>query len=102
MSWPGSDEVKNGLLNCTGCHGLEPIARSRYTASEWEKVLDRMGRYAQGSTRIRPQLRPNEHGGGFSNPILAQSMGGREGDRPVPQDRVCLLYTSDAADERSS
>ena len=88
MSWPGSDEVKNGLLNCTGCHGLEPIARSRYTASEWEKVLDRMGRYAQGSTRTRPQLRPNEHGGGFSNPILAQSMGGREGDRPVSQDRV--------------
>ena len=88
MSWPGSDEVKNGLLNCTGCHGLEPIARSRYTASEWEKVLERMGRYAQGSTRTRPQLRPNEHGGGFSNPILAQSMGGREGDRPVSQDRV--------------
>ena len=47
-----------------------------------------MGRYAQGSTRARPQLRPNEHGGGFSNPILAQSMGGREGDRPVPRDRV--------------
>ena len=47
-----------------------------------------MGRYAQGSTRTRPQLRPNEHGGGFSNPILAQSMGGREGDRPVPQNRV--------------
>jgi len=88
MSWPGSDEVKNGLLNCTGCHGLEPIARSHYTASEWEKVLERMGRYAQGSTRTRPQLRPNEHGGGFSNPILAQSMGGREGDRPVSQDRV--------------
>ena len=88
MSWPGSDEVKNGLLNCTGCHGLEPIARSHYTASEWEKVLERMGRYAQGSTRTRPQLRPNEHGGGFSNPILAQSMGGREGDRPVSQVRV--------------
>jgi len=88
MSWPGSDEIKNGLLNCTGCHGLEPVARSRYTASEWEKVLERMGRYAQGSTRTRPQLRPNEHGGGVSNPILAQSMGGREGDRPVPQNRV--------------
>ena len=87
-SWPGSDEVKNGLLNCTQCHGLEPIARSRYTASEWTKVLERMGRYAQGSTRTRPQLRPNEHGGGVSNPILAQSMGGREGEQPVPQNRV--------------
>ena len=88
MSWPQNDEVKNGLLNCTQCHGLEPVARSRYTADEWVKVLERMGRYAQGSTRTRPQLRPNEHGGGFSNPILSQSMGGREGDRPVPQNRV--------------
>ncbi|MGH9202454.1 MAG: carboxypeptidase regulatory-like domain-containing protein, partial [Vicinamibacterales bacterium] len=87
-SWPGSDEVKNGLLNCTQCHGLEPVARSRHTASEWVQVLERMGRYAQGSTRTRPQLRPNAHGGGFANPILAQTVGGREGDRPVPQSRV--------------
>ena len=80
MSWPGSVEMKNGLLNCTQCHGLEPIARSRFTASEWVGVIERMSRYAQGSTRARPQLRP---GSARGSAILAQSMAGREGERPV-------------------
>src|SRR5678816_1852451 len=79
MSWPGTTEMKNGLLNCTQCHTLERVARSRHPAEQWIPVLQRMGRYAQGSTPERPQLRPNEHGGGTSNPILQQSMGGREG-----------------------
>ena len=83
MSWPGTTEMKNGLLNCTQCHTLERVAVSKHTADEWKKVLERMGRYAQGSTPERPQLRPNEHGGGVSNPILQQSMGGREGEDPV-------------------
>ena len=88
MSWPGTTEMKNGLLNCTQCHTLERVARSKHTADEWKKVLERMGHYAQGSTPERPQLRPNEHGGGVSNPILQQSMGGREGEDPVMKDRV--------------
>ena len=88
MSWPGTTEMKNGLLNCTQCHTLERVARSKHTADEWKKVLERMGRYSQGSTPERPQLRPNEHGGGVSNPILQQSMGGREGEDPVMKDRV--------------
>src|SRR6185295_16521442 len=88
MSWPGTTEVKNGLLNCTQCHTLERVARSTHNADEWVKVLQRMGRYAQGSTPERPQLRPNEHGGGVSNPILQQSMGGREGEDPVMKDRI--------------
>ena len=88
MSWPGTTEMKNGLLNCTQCHTLERVARSKHTADEWKQVLARMGRYAQGSTPERPQLRPNEHGGGVSNPILQQSMGGREGEDPVMKDRL--------------
>ena len=88
MSWPGTTEMKNGLLNCTQCHTLERVARSKHTADEWKKVLERMGRYSQGSTPERPQLRPNEHGSGVSNPILQQSMGGREGEDPVMKDRV--------------
>src|SRR5262245_22423407 len=85
MSWPGGDEVKNGLLNCTQCHTLEPIARSRYTASEWVPIIERMSRYAQGSTRARPQLRPGRAAG---SAILAQSMAGREGERPVQKELV--------------
>jgi virginiamycin B lyase len=88
MSWPGTTEMKNGLLNCTQCHTLERVARSTHTAEQWGPVLQRMGRYAQGSTPERPQLRPNEHGGGNNNPIMQQSMSGREGEDPVMKDRV--------------
>ena len=88
ISWPGTTEMKNGLLNCTQCHTLERVARSTHDAEEWMKVLDRMGRYAQGSTPERPQLRPHEHGGGGTNPIMQQSMSGREGEDPVMKDRV--------------
>jgi streptogramin lyase len=88
MSWPGTTEMKNGLLNCTQCHTLERVARSTHTTEQWGPVLQRMGRYAQGSTPERPQLRPNEHGGGNNNPIMQQSMSGREGEDPVMKDRV--------------
>jgi virginiamycin B lyase len=88
LSWPGTTEMKNGLLNCTQCHTLERVARSTHDAEQWVKVLQRMGRYAQGSTPERPQLRPHEHGGGNNNPIMQQSMSGREGEDPVMKDRV--------------
>jgi virginiamycin B lyase len=88
MSWPGTTEMKNGLLNCTQCHTLERVARSTHNADDWMKVLQRMGRYAQGSTPEHPQLRPNEHGGGNNNPIMQQSMSGREGEDPVMKDRL--------------
>jgi streptogramin lyase len=81
MSMPGTDAQKNTLLGCTQCHTLEPIIRSRYTARDFPRILDRMARYAQGSTRLRPQLRPNTHGG----PAAADGMSGREGERPVQQ-----------------
>jgi virginiamycin B lyase len=83
MSWPGSVEMKNGLLNCTQCHGLNLIARSKYTAKEWPAVLERMGRYSQGSVPGRPQLRPGRATG---SPILAQSMAGREGEPPIQRE----------------
>jgi virginiamycin B lyase len=85
MSWPGGDEIKNGLLNCTQCHSLERVARTRYTAAEWVPVLERMSRYAQGSTPERPQLRPGRSTG---SGILAQSMAGREGERPIQAELV--------------
>lgn len=87
-SWPGRDEMKHGLLNCTQCHTLQPIVRSRYTASELVPIIERMGRYSQGSTMARPQLRPNTHGGGTVTAIRADMGSGREGDRPVQQSRT--------------
>jgi len=90
MSMSGTDEQKHALLNCTQCHTLEPIVRSRYTAREFPQLLERMARYAQGSTRLRPQLRPNTHGGGGPSVIMGDSAAGREGERPVQQSRTAM------------
>jgi streptogramin lyase len=92
-SWPGDpDEAagnaqKNALLNCTQCHSLQPIVQSRHTAAEFVAIVERMGRYAQGSTLTRPQLRPNAHGGGVRSVIMGDSPG-REGERPVQESRA--------------
>jgi streptogramin lyase len=88
-SMPGTEEQKQGLLGCTTCHTLEPIVRSRYTADEFPRILERMSRYAQGSTRLRPQLRPTTHGGGARGGGMGDDAG-REGDRPVQRSRTAI------------
>lgn len=85
MSWPENAEIKNGLLNCTGCHSLQSIVQSKYTKDQWAPIINRMARYAQGSTRSRPQLRP---GSGTGSALLQQSMMGREGEPPVQAELV--------------
>src|SRR5256885_6977072 len=39
LSIPGSDEQKNFLLNCTGCHTLERIMKSTYDADGFMDVI---------------------------------------------------------------
>jgi virginiamycin B lyase len=56
MSMPGTDAQKRFLLDCTGCHSLERIARSTHTADEFVPLIQRMGLYSQGSTPAHPQL----------------------------------------------
>ncbi|PYU24494.1 MAG: hypothetical protein DMG32_13945 [Acidobacteria bacterium] len=56
MSMPGTDVQKRFLLDCTGCHSLERIARSTHTADEFVPLVQRMGLYSQGSTPAHPQL----------------------------------------------
>jgi len=55
-SVPGSDQQKQFLIGCTGCHSLQRIFTSPHSAEEWEKVFVRMGTYAPESTPVRPQL----------------------------------------------
>lgn len=86
LSWPGRDEQKQGLLNCTQCHTLQPIVYSKYTAEQFVPIIERMGRYSQGSTMRRPQLRPNTRG--QANAGGAEMGAGREGERPVQQSRT--------------
>ena len=56
MSMPGTDAQKKFLLDCTGCHTLERIARSTHNADEFMAVIQRMSLYSQGSTPAHPQL----------------------------------------------
>src|SRR5256884_3085037 len=55
LSIPGSDEQKNFLLNCTGCHTLERIMKSTYDADGFMEVIRRMSLYYPGSTPLKPQ-----------------------------------------------
>jgi len=59
-SAPGTDQQKNGLLNCLGCHTLERIVKSRYSADDFMQVLPRMQGYVNQSIPAHPQLRRAE------------------------------------------
>jgi virginiamycin B lyase len=60
-SIPGTDQQKDQLLNCVGCHRVERIMRSKYDADGFlSQILPRMQGYVQQSLPIHPQLRPAE------------------------------------------
>jgi streptogramin lyase len=58
ISAPGTEEQKNALLNCVGCHTVERIFRSRYNAAQLMDVARRMAGYYEGSLPERPQKKP--------------------------------------------
>ena len=58
MSMPGTEEQKNVFTGCVGCHTLERIVRSRYNATEFVQVMQRMRNYSQGAIPLRPRMRP--------------------------------------------
>jgi streptogramin lyase len=61
MSVPGSEQQKMSLTNCVSCHTVERIMRSTHDVNEFENmVLPRMGRYANQSMPIHPQVRHAE------------------------------------------
>ncbi|MEJ0077165.1 MAG: carboxypeptidase regulatory-like domain-containing protein [Alphaproteobacteria bacterium] len=59
-SVPGTGAQKNGLLNCIGCHTLERVVKSAYTADDFMHVLPRMQGYVNQSMPGAPQLRRGE------------------------------------------
>ena len=60
-SMPGADREKGQLLNCVGCHSLERVARSHYSAEQFMKlILPRMQGYVNQSIPQHPQLRRAE------------------------------------------
>ncbi len=60
-SFRGTDQQKNAMLGCVGCHTLERVARSTHTADEFIQVtLPRMQGYVNQSIPAHPQLRRGE------------------------------------------
>ena len=57
-SMPGTDDQKAALLNCTVCHTVERIVKSRHDAAQWVGVLQRMGGYTNSAFPLHPQKRP--------------------------------------------
>lgn len=57
ISMPGTDQEKRFLLNCITCHTLERVVRSKHPASEFPKVLERMGNYVNQSSPLHMQMR---------------------------------------------
>jgi streptogramin lyase len=69
LSMPGTDEQKNFLLGCNGCHTYQRIVNSTYDPQGFLQIFQRMGTYYPGSTPLKPQVlagtatRDNNRGG---------------------------------------
>ena len=60
-SCPGTDQQKNAMLGCVGCHTLERVARSTHKPDDFIHVtLPRMQGYVNQSIPAAPQLRRGE------------------------------------------
>ena len=60
-SFPGTDQQKNAMLGCIGCHTLERVARSTHKPDDFINVtLPRMQGYVNQSIPAAPQLRKGE------------------------------------------
>jgi streptogramin lyase len=60
-SFPGTDQQKNAMLGCVGCHTLERVARSSHKPDDFIHVtLPRMQGYVNQSIPAAPQLRRGE------------------------------------------
>jgi virginiamycin B lyase len=56
LSMPGTDQQKNFLLGCNGCHTIDRIMKSNHSADEFVQIFKRMSLYAPGSTPLHPQM----------------------------------------------
>ncbi len=60
-SFPGTDQQKNAMLGCVGCHTLERVVKSTHKSDDFINVtLPRMQGYVNQSIPAAPQLRRGE------------------------------------------
>ena len=70
-SFPGTEQQKASIRNCTHCHTLDRVARSQFDAESFVPVLERMSTYPQLSFPYKVQK------------LLAARIGG--GEEPLEQ-----------------
>jgi virginiamycin B lyase len=63
-SFPGTDAQKGEIRGCAHCHSLELITRSRHTAAEFVKVVERMSGYPPLAFPLMVQRTPSPRIGG--------------------------------------
>jgi virginiamycin B lyase len=68
-SLPGSEQQKSSIRNCTHCHTLERILRSRADEDSVVKVIERMSTYPQLSFPLMPQKLVAARIGGGEDPL---------------------------------
>jgi streptogramin lyase len=67
-SFPGTDVQKADIRGCAHCHSLELITRSRHTADEFVKIVERMSGYPPLAFPQMPQRTPSPRIGGGEIP----------------------------------
>ncbi len=68
-SLPGTEQQKASIKNCTHCHTLERVMRSRGDADAMAKVVERMSTYPQLSFPLMPQKLVAARIGGGEDPL---------------------------------
>jgi virginiamycin B lyase len=68
-SLPGTAQQKASIRNCTHCHTLERVMRSRADANAMAKIVERMSTYPQLSFPLMPQKLVAARIGGGEGPL---------------------------------
>src|SRR5437867_5613047 len=76
-SFPGTEQQKASIRNCTHCHTLERIARSRFDVDKLTTVIERMSTYPQLSFPMKIQKLVAPRIGGGEDPLEQRQAGWR-------------------------
>ena len=76
-SFPGTEQQKASIRNCTHCHTLERVARSHYDVDKLTSVIERMSTYPQLSFPMKVQKLVAPRIGGGEDPLEQRQAGWR-------------------------
>ena len=76
-SFPGAEQQKASIRNCTHCHTLERVARSRFDVDKLTSVIQRMSTYPQLSFPMKIQKLVAGRIGGGEDPLEQRQAGWR-------------------------